>query len=142
VEDPTAVTRGRRGEVIKVAISTPKGINRGDDIYIREAREQDFLQMGQITLKGVEDYALSVYDALRSQEDSLKRYESLEIGIRLDIGISPKSSWACSAQLFINEITRWYDASFFSTRLCNSPYDQICQRYTEAINSYFPANTG
>jgi hypothetical protein len=64
-----------------------------------------------IDLKELEDFALFIFDALRNRPDWSSNYESLEIGVRLDIGISPASG---CCRYFVNEITRIYEADFFA----------------------------
>ena len=56
-------------------------------------------------------FALHTYSSLRQRHDGHECYESLEIGVRLDIGVSELSP---KGRFFVNEITRWHAADFFS----------------------------
>ena len=64
-----------------------------------------FRKYPSVTIPVIKNFALSQYRRL------LRRYpehfESLNIGARIDIGIGPKQA------LFINEVTRWWYASWF-----------------------------
>jgi hypothetical protein len=80
-------------------------------------------------LKELEDFTLHIFDALRNRPDWSSNYESLEIGVRLDIGISPASG---CCRYFVNEITRIYEADFFAEWLAQ-PGTHICKAVAEAI---------
>jgi hypothetical protein len=80
-------------------------------------------------LKELEDFALYIFDALRNRPDWSNNYESLEIGVRLDIGISPAGG---CCRYFVNEITRIYEADFFAEWLAQ-PGTHICKAVAEAI---------
>jgi hypothetical protein len=82
-----------------------------------------------IDLKELEDFALHVFNALRNRLDWSSNYESLEIGVRLDIGISPAIGYC---RYFVNEITRIYEADFFAEWLAQ-PGTHICKAVAEAI---------
>ena len=62
-------------------------------------------------------------------------FESLEVGVRLDIGLSPGRTGS-APQFFVNEITRWYEASFFSTDICAKPHDQLCTKFAASFSSW------
>jgi len=75
-----------------------------------------------VDLKELEEFALYIFNALRNRPD-WSNYESLEIGVRLDIGISPVSG---CCRYFVNEITRIYEADFFAEWLAQ-PGTHICE---------------
>ena len=61
-----------------------------------------------LTSPALEQFALHNFDAFRNREGATAKFESLDDGIRLDIAISPLGT------LFVNEITRIWDADSFS----------------------------
>jgi hypothetical protein len=60
-------------------------------------------------------------------------FESLEIGARLDIGVSMMGG-VC--QYFVNEITRLYEADFFAEWL-SQPGTHICRAVAAALEEVF-----
>jgi hypothetical protein len=58
-------------------------------------------------------------------------FESLEAGVRLDVAISN------DGRFFVNEITRWYAADFFSLSTLGPPHTQLCSSYATALHEYF-----
>ncbi|CAF3556700.1 unnamed protein product [Fusarium graminearum] len=51
-----------------------------------------------------------------------RNFESLHVGLRLDIGISD------DGRFFVNEATRWYEADLFSRQLCDGDMTVIAQK--------------
>jgi len=88
--------------------------------------------------KELEDFALYIFDALRNRPDWPSNYESLEIGVRLDIGISPVSG---CCRYFVNEITRIYEADFFTEWLAQ-PGTHISKAVAEAIQEVLMVPSG
>jgi hypothetical protein len=82
-----------------------------------------------VDLKELEGFALYMFNALRKRPDWSSSYESLEIGVRLDIGIFPASG---CCRYFVNETTRIYEADFFAEWLAQ-PGTHICKAVAEAI---------
>ena len=80
------------------------------------------------------DFAIHVYSKLRQRHDADECYESLEIGVRLDIGVSQLCP---EGRFFVNEITRWYAADFFSSLVLPQPHIAICRAYAEGLTEYF-----
>ena len=65
-------------------------------------------------------------------------FESLEVGVRLDIGVSGKKG-RC---FFVNEITRFYAADFFSQHTLGAPQQEVCMGFAEALDGYFFSGIG
>jgi hypothetical protein len=84
-------------------------------------------------LKELEDFAVYVFDALRNRSDWSTRYESLEVGVRLDVGVSLNGG---HRQYFVNEITRIYEADIFAEWLAQ-PGTHICKAVSRAIDDVF-----
>ena len=84
-----------------------------------------------LTPAALEQFALHVFDALRNREDAAAKFESLDVGVRLDIAISPLGS------LFVNEITRIWDADFFSERTLGYPCLAIAFGVAKAVHEVF-----
>jgi hypothetical protein len=84
-------------------------------------------------LTELEEFAMYVFDALRNRSDWSTKYESLEVGVRLDIGVSLASG---KRQYFVNEITRIYEADVFAEWLAQ-PGTHICKAVSGAIEEVF-----
>ncbi|KAM0800607.1 hypothetical protein BDR22DRAFT_241059 [Usnea florida] len=85
----------------------------------------------ELTSAALEQFALHIFDALRNREDATAKYESLDIGVRLDIAISPLGTF------FVNEITRIWDADFFSRRTLGLPCTQTAFNVAQAMHEVF-----
>jgi hypothetical protein len=84
-------------------------------------------------LRAVEEFALYVFNALRNRSDWSTRYESLDVGVRLDVGVSLSGG---HRQYFVNEITRIYEADIFAEWLAQ-PGTHICKAVSRAIDDVF-----
>jgi hypothetical protein len=84
-------------------------------------------------LKELEDFAMYIFNALRDRSDWSTKYESLEIGVRLDVGVSLASG---QRQYFVNEITRIYEADIFAEWLAQ-PGTHICKAVSRAMEEVF-----
>lgn len=134
VSDAT-VTRGRRGEVIEVVhtfeledrelvvtVLTSSSIWSGrPDTY------------GKVDLEELKGFALYVFGALRNRPDWSTNFESLEIGARIDVGITLVNE---SCRFFVNEVTRIYEADFFAEWLAQ-PGTHICREVSKALEEVF-----
>lgn len=89
-------------------------------------------------LKELEEFALYIFNALRSRSDWSTKYESLEIGVRLDVGVSLASG---QRQYFVNEVTRIYEADIFAEWLAQ-PGTHICKAVSRAIEEVFMIPSG
>lgn len=77
-------------------------------------------------LQELHEFALYVYGALRRRPDAKLYYETLEVGVRLDIGVF-------NGHFFVNEITRWLEADWFSEVTVETPYMRVCAEFAEAL---------
>ena len=71
-------------------------------------------------------YALHVYRQLQASTEI--GFQSLNVGGRLDVGLSPDDKG-----FFINELTRWYGAHQFAMGTQRPPYDKIGRAYAKAF---------
>ena len=62
----------------------------------------------ELRLADSEQFTVYIFDALRNREDATEKFESLDVGVRLDIAISPRRTF------FVNEITRTWDGDAWS----------------------------
>jgi hypothetical protein len=76
-----------------------------------------------------ETYALSMYHTLL--ESNNKGFDSLKVGVRLDIGVAPNGE-----SLFVNEITRWYQADHFSFILGTG--DRVARAWATSFAEIYP----
>uniref|UniRef100_L7JFB2 Uncharacterized protein n=2 Tax=Pyricularia oryzae TaxID=318829 RepID=L7JFB2_PYRO1 len=81
-------------------------------------------------VRDVEDFALATFEALRRRHD--RAFESLEVGCRLDVGVKEAVDGG-GGGLFVNELTRWYGATYFSNDALALPKTRICARFARAF---------
>ena len=131
-------------------------------MYARAATGQDFTDAAvrPLTGAGLHEFALHVYEALRARGDWEMHYESLEVGVRLDVGVgSSRRSVGreeggsgrrreggeggkgrvevTEKRFFVNEITRFYCADYFSQHTLGAPQQEVCWAFAEAMDGYF-----
>ena len=130
-DDPSALRR-RRGHIIH-SILTHFADN--EDIVPVALGGHHWVKIQQkhssLTPAILEQFALHIFDALRNREDAMAKFESLDVGVRLDIAISPLGSF------FVNEITRIWDADYFSERTLGYPCLEIAFRVAKAVHEVF-----
>lgn len=130
--DDSSALRRRRGHIIQ-SILTHFADN--EDIVPVALAGHHWVQIRQkyptLTQAALEQFALHIFDALRNREDATAKFESLDVGVRLDIAISPLGTF------FVNEITRIWDADFFSERTLGCPCLQIAFSVAKAVHEVF-----
>ena len=128
--------RGRRTYVVEI-IHTYWGPN--DTIVtttLGQQSDSELLQYSGVGVRKLGDLrtnVLSITDKVRERPDWKEKFESMEIGGRIDISISPASY---GHQFFVNEITREWYGDYFSSFLEN-PHTRICQSLAQARAEYF-----
>ena len=127
--------RQRRG-VVREIVHTLELPNK--ELVVTVLRFGSMLRDGSCVYKDndlnmLEEFAIYVFNALRNRSDWSTRYESLEVGVRLDVGVSLAGS---HRQYFVNEITRIYEADIFAEWLAQ-PGTHICKAVSEAIEDVF-----
>ncbi|PCD19473.1 hypothetical protein FGRA07_11816 [Fusarium graminearum] len=70
----------------------------------------------------LEEFCKFIYRNLIRLPGAERNFESLHVGLRLDIGISD------DGRFFVNEATRWYEADLFSKQLCDGDMTVIAQK--------------
>lgn len=157
-EDDDAVVRGRKGRVIHTNVTEwVDGNDAPGDMYARVASAHDWRSpyVHPRDAGDLNEFALYIYSRLRARDDWRERFESLEVGVRLDIGISSPDVGFSSTRsrenreklrlgngeeekrFFVNEITRFYAADYFSQQTLGAPQQEVCFRYAEGIDGYF-----
>jgi hypothetical protein len=87
-----------------------------------------------LNIDKLREYTVYIFNALRQRADWREHFESLEVGVRLDIGMSPENNYH---RFFVNEITRYQQGNWFST--VDTPlYYQYLAAFTRALDTYFP----
>lgn len=94
-------------------------VSRTKAIQIQEAKMQE-----------LKAFALYKYDALCKVPDAKLHYETLEVGVRLDIGVLDKSHF------FVNEITRLPEADWFSEATIEIPHLRLSEEFAEPLAKY------
>ncbi|KAH8692525.1 hypothetical protein GQ44DRAFT_734033 [Phaeosphaeriaceae sp. PMI808] len=126
--------RGRKGYIVKVAKTA--WIWDTKSLASKAAEEEDFepREYGDLSLSIVEHFALYLFERLRSRPDSSLYYESLEVAVRLDVGIGIDAGG--ERRVFCNEITRWPGAHYFSHTICPDPKTQLCRAFATSFCQY------
>ena len=83
----------------------------------------------RLTWRYIEKFALSQYRRLHRTFP--EHFKSLNVGTRVDVGIGPKDS------LFINEITRWWFASWFAGYEDLELQDTVCEAFAKSFSEVF-----
>jgi hypothetical protein len=109
--------RGLRENVIHVC----KTLFDKDAILPREATPEDLSACPSLNLDLLREYAVGMYRRIRSRH-----------GVRLDICVSPNREG-----FFVNEITRWWVADFFSDDILANPKHRVCDAFASATKNYF-----
>jgi hypothetical protein len=128
-------TRGRKGVVVEVVHTLEL---EDKDLIVTvlpssSAWSGGYTTYNKVDLHELKGFALHVFHALRDRPDWDTNFESLEIGARMDIGIS-MTGGVC--RYFVNEITRLYEADFFAEWL-SQPGTHICRAVAMAFEEVF-----
>jgi hypothetical protein len=128
--------RGRSGRI--VAIAKTAFNQETQALASRELLPEDLEP--SLTRSHLERFSIWVFESLRARTDSMVYFESLEVGTRLDIGVAEDRMG--EKRLFVNEITRWYGAHYFSHNICSEPKTQICKAFAHAFGELLQSGMG
>ncbi|XP_014550692.1 hypothetical protein COCVIDRAFT_31643 [Bipolaris victoriae FI3] len=128
--------RGRIGQVFAIAKTSFN--KETQELAAREFIPADLEPA--LTRSDLVRFALFVFEELRARSDSMVVFESLEVGVRLDIGVADNG--IVGKSFFVNEITRWYGAHYFSNNICAEPKTQICNAFASAFSVFLSGGTG
>lgn len=72
------------------------------------------------------------------------------MGVRLDVGVGTtmrrrrkeEGKGGGEKRFFVNEITRFYGADYFSQHTLGAPQQEVCWAFAEAVDGYFGAGGG
>ncbi|KAF9878296.1 lea domain protein [Colletotrichum karsti] len=118
--------RGRKGHVLRVCLT------RVSDVGATEAMsptETDYAACG-FSSNDICSFALQCFESLRTLQS--EELASLEVGCRLDIGADKPGG-----RLFVNEITRWSGAHYYSHKCSPDSQDSICEGFAVAFVDWF-----
>jgi len=96
-----------------------------------------WLDIAPLDICKLREFALFVFTALRSRQDWKEHFETLEVGVRLDISVC----LGTLPRFFVNEITRIQQGCWYSTS-GSPPYLGFASAFARALNSYFPPPAG
>ena len=106
--------RGRRAYVVEI-IHTYYGPNDTSvTTTLGQQSDSELLRYSGVGVRKLGDlctHVLSITDKVRERPDWKEKYESMEVGGRIDISISPASY---GHEVFVNEITREWYGDYFS----------------------------
>ncbi|KAM0714499.1 hypothetical protein Q7P37_009793 [Cladosporium fusiforme] len=133
-EDAAALRR-RKGVIVEIihTLELPDGELVVTVLHSKPTWAENHQEHDSHHLKELCDFAMYNFRALRSRADWSTRFESLEIGVRLDIGVSLAGG---AQRYFVNEVTRIYEADFFAEWLAQ-PGTHVCRAVAKAIGEVF-----
>ncbi|KFY31515.1 hypothetical protein V493_01044 [Pseudogymnoascus sp. VKM F-4281 (FW-2241)] len=124
--------RGLGGMIVAIA-HTLNSTRDSDTMHVEQATDATFTKIGsRLRLEGLKQFAMKTFNGLRARDDWKEAFESLEVGVRLDVAISPN----LPESFFVNEITRWYEAAFFSDDIAAEPKYTLCEEFARAFTAY------
>jgi hypothetical protein len=127
--------RGRSGHILKIILTSSASLRdkSNKNILAQKQTPQNCHEYEEL-----QEFALHIFDELRGLPGAALEFESLDVGgVRLDIAKSNPDPSTGRSRFFVNEITRWHSAYYFSRWACSSPYTEICEAYAAAFCSYF-----
>lgn len=130
-----AAMRGRRAEVMEVVHT----IELKDRELVVTVLTSDPVWSGrphtysETNIQELKMFALYVFNALRGRADWSTNFESLEVGARVDVGVTILGG---SCHYFVNEVTRIYEADYFAEWLAQ-PGTHICRAVSTALEEIF-----
>lgn len=130
VSDANAL-RGRRCKVSEIFHTFD---NQETSMLVSVLDERsDFVMSGGRTVQELKAFTVDVCEMLRARSDWKEHFETLEIGVRLDVGISSEQD---GSRFFVNEIIRIFYGDLFSYYTA-SPYVGICKAIARAAGDHF-----
>jgi hypothetical protein len=112
--------------VVSIAHTKP-----GDNVLAVHALSEHTFEGYESSKTELEEFALFIHHQLLSRQDAQDHFESLRVGVRLDIGMSKDGRW------FVNEVTRAFDADQFASYHLPYPHIQIAEAFADAFGRYF-----
>ena len=124
--------RGLGGMIVAIA-HTVNSTTDDDTMHVEQVTNATFTRIGSgLCLEDLKHIAMRTFNGLRARDDWKQTFESLEVGVRLDVAISPN----LPRSFFVNEITRWYSAAFFSDDIMAEPKYTLCEEFAKAFTTY------
>jgi hypothetical protein len=81
----------------------------------------------------LKEFAIFIYQELRNRGDAEVHYESLRVGVGLDIGISEAAN---DGHWFVNEVTQAFDADQFPAHHLPYPHTLVAEAFSEAFGRH------
>jgi len=110
-----------------------KGASARTPCFALTGCEAIWLEIAPLNIFKLREFALFVYESLRKRSDWREHFETLEVGVRLDIGVCLGSP----PRFFVNEITRFQQGCWYSNSAA-PPYLGFASAFARALNDYFP----
>ena len=129
--------RGREAHIVFMLCTSFNGSLARTPFLPLSGSESFWGTIPPLDIDKLREYAVYIFNALRQRADWREHFESLEVGVRLDIGVSPEDN--CH-RLFVNEITRFQQGNWFST-VDAPPHHQYPAALARALDAYFPTMT-
>jgi hypothetical protein len=125
--DPQGI-RGLRGHIVQ-KVTTRRDPNNNILSRAFEASDLANEDCGHYTEEKLDNFALWTVDRLLELPDALELFDSLQLGVRLDIGF-------CHGFPFINGVVRIYNAHFFSLSGSPEPFTKMAKAVAVSLLRY------
>jgi len=126
--DPKGIL-GLRGSVVHT-VTTKRDLKNNLLSRGFEASDLDNEDCGCYTEGHLDKFALWIPNRILELPDALERFESLLVGVRLDVGF-------CHGSPFVNEISRFYNAHFYSLSGSAEPFTKMAKAMAISLLRYF-----
>jgi len=126
--------RGREAHIVFMLCTSFKGLWARTPFLPLSGSESFWGIILPLNIDKLREYAVYIFNAIRQRADWREHFESLEVGVRLDIGVSSENN--CH-RFFVNEITRFQQGNWFST-VDAPPHHQYPAALARALDAYFP----
>ncbi|KXX76724.1 hypothetical protein MMYC01_209300 [Madurella mycetomatis] len=117
-----------KARVVSVAHTKPK--DNVVAVYAFSSVAFDERKSYMTQMAEMKEFALFIHGKLLSQYNAQGRFQSLQVGVRLDIGRSEDGRW------FVGEVTRAFDADQFAGYHLPYPHTHIAVAFAEAFRQY------
>ena len=119
---------GLRGRVIS-EVTTTRHWDKNILSRAFEASDLEIEGCGWYTEEKLDHFALWTVDRLLELPNALELIESLQVGVRLDVGF-------CHGSPFVSEIGRSYNAHFFSLSGSAEPFTKMAKAVATSLLRY------
>ncbi|CZS92459.1 uncharacterized protein RAG0_03014 [Rhynchosporium agropyri] len=123
--------RGRKGKVEWIGHTRASAVDPENIISIAAELSDIFASCKPLTALQLRLFSERIFEQLRARQDWDTSFESLEVGVRLDVVVSPTLQ-----SFFVGEITRIWCADFLSDMILPQPSYYLCRKVANSMKSF------